>query len=58
VKQQWLPSLPGLLRAQAELLLRTPLAALDANAVPGTACANLHRRLETYLRENTEILLD
>jgi hypothetical protein len=58
VKQQWLPSLPKLLRSQAELLLRTPLAALGAQAVPAEACGNLQRRLETYLRENTEILLD
>jgi hypothetical protein len=58
VKQQWLPSLPELLRSQAGLLLRTPLAALEAQAVPEAARANLQRRLETYLRENTEILLD
>jgi hypothetical protein len=58
VKQQWLPSLPAGPRAQAELLLRTPLAALDGNAVPMPACEHLQRRLETYLRENTEILLD
>jgi hypothetical protein len=57
VKQQWLPSLPAGPRTQAELLLRTPLAALDGNAVPGAACEHLRLRLETYLRENTEILL-
>jgi len=58
VRQQWLPSLPEPLRSQAELLLRTPLAALDAQAAPPAACANLQRRLETYLRENTEILFE
>ena len=58
VKQQWLPSLPPALRAQAETVLRTALAALPAAAIPESALTGLQRRLEEYLRANTEILLD
>jgi hypothetical protein len=58
VKQQWLPSLPPHLRTQAQLLLRTPLATLEASAVPDSEQKALQRRLEDYLRENTEILLE
>jgi hypothetical protein len=58
VKQQWLPSLPAGIRGRAEILLRTPVAGLDASAIPDAECAALQRRLEEYLRESTEILLD
>jgi hypothetical protein len=58
VKQQWLPSLPPELRARAETILHTPLAEFDARAVPKPECAAITRRLEAYLREYTEILLD
>ena len=58
VAQQWLPSLPGELREAAAHLLRTPLAELPPAAARPPSTALLQRRLEDYLRENTEILLD
>jgi hypothetical protein len=58
VKQQWLPSLPAQLRSEAEILLRTPVAGLGNSSVQDSTCAALQRRLEDYLREQTEILVD
>ncbi len=56
--QQWLPSLPAELHGLAEHVLRTPLAELDPGQLQGPALPDLQRRLEDYLRENTEILLE
>ena len=56
--QQWLPSLPAVLRQAAEHLLRTPLADLAAGGAAPPVVADLQRRLEEYLRGHTEILLD
>ena len=58
VKQQWLPTLPPDLRADAEMLLRTPVAGLEDSAFDLRRSALLTRRLEDYLRGHTEILLD
>ncbi|HVW21709.1 MAG TPA: hypothetical protein VHC86_10885 [Opitutaceae bacterium] len=56
VPQEWLPSLPADLRAEAERLLRTPLAEL-ADPAAG-ALPSLQRRLEDYLKGRTDILVD
>ena len=56
--QQWLPSLPADLRSLAEHVLRTPLAELDPARLKGPELGELQRRLEDYLRQNTEILLE
>lgn len=57
VKEDWLAGLPAGLRADAQRLLRTPLAALDPSRDPKAAQV-LQRRLEDYLRQSTEILLE
>ena len=58
VAQQWRPALPPEPGAGADLLLRTPLAGLvDAPAAVAQA-AGLARRLERYLRDETEIVLN
>jgi recombinational DNA repair protein (RecF pathway) len=56
VKEEWLPGLPAAERADAERLLRTPLADLEPAAA--AAAAALQPRLDAYLRHHTEILLD
>lgn len=58
VKQEWLPTLPPDLRAAAEHLLRTPLAALATPGTDRSTTSALQRRLEDYLRGHTEILLE
>jgi hypothetical protein len=58
VSQQWLPTLPRDLLADARHILRTPLAALDASKIEQSKTNLLTRRLEDYLRGHTEILLD
>lgn len=58
VRQQWLPTLPAALRADADVLLRTPLAAIEEPGVTAPGTATLLPRLEDYLRGHTEILLD
>jgi hypothetical protein len=55
VKQQWFPSLSPADQVLAVELLNRPLA--DQTAPPESA-AHLTRRLETYLRNETEILFD
>lgn len=58
LKQQWFPTLPRDLRAEAEHVLHTPLAEQEK---PGDAPSHLkllQRKLEDYLRAETEILLD
>ncbi len=57
LREQWLPSLSASARAEAERLLRTPLADL-ADKKDAAAGEALARRLEAYLRSHTEILLD
>ena len=58
VKQQWLPSLPDDLRAEAGRLLHTPLAGLQELKLESQTTRILQRRLGEYLRGHTEILLD
>jgi len=60
VKQEWLAGLPVAQRAEAELLLATPLAPLadTLSAIADPLSAALLRRLEDYLRTHTEILLE
>jgi hypothetical protein len=55
VKQQWFPSLASAEQALAVELLNRPLAA--QTAAPEST-ARLTRQLETYLRNDTEILFD
>jgi recombinational DNA repair protein (RecF pathway) len=55
VKQQWFPTLPAADRAAAATVLNQPLAV--QTAAPSSV-AKLRRRLEDYLRGETEILLD
>jgi len=55
VKQQWFPSLSPADQLLAVELLNRPLAAQTA---PPESAAHLTRRLETYLRNETEILFD
>jgi hypothetical protein len=57
VKQEWLPSLPATLRAQAEHALRTPLVQLN-DELPQTQSDLLAQRLADYLRGHTDILID
>ncbi len=57
LREQWLPSLPPARRIEAEHLLHTPLAGLAA-AKDAAAAEALARRLETYLRGHTELVLD
>jgi hypothetical protein len=58
VGQDWRPTLPADLRPEADRLLRTPLAALAGAAESVAQAAGLARRLESYLRSHTEIVLD
>ncbi len=58
LKQQWLPTLPAELRAEADLLLRTPTAELSQSKIEHKKSDLLLRRLEEYLRGHTEVLLD
>jgi hypothetical protein len=58
VKQDWLPSLPRELGAWAALLLRTSVAGLREKPIPEEVCDTLQRRLDEYLRDRTEILVD
>lgn len=55
VKQQWFPSLSPADQVLAVELLNRPLA---AQTVPPESAAHLTRLLETYLRNETEILFD
>lgn len=55
VREQWFPTLPPSDRASLTTLLNRPLA--EQTAAPDEV-ARLLRRLETYLRSHTEILLD
>ena len=55
MKQQWFPTLPADDRRQVATLLNRPLAEQTA---PAETVTRLQRRLETYLRGHTEILLD
>lgn len=55
VKQQWFPSLSPADQVLAVELLNRPLA---AQSVPPESAAHLTRLLETYLRNETEILFD
>lgn len=55
--QEWLPSLPADLRAEAVRLLRTPLAELDGKAEAALARA-LQARLEEYLKGRTDLFVD
>jgi hypothetical protein len=55
VKQQWFPSLASAEQTLAVELLNRPLAA--QTAAPEST-AHLTRLLETYLRNDTEILFD
>ena len=58
VKQQWLPALPRELRDTAEHFLHTPLAALEKPEAQSPKLKTLISRLEAYLRDHTEILID
>lgn len=58
VKQQWLPTLPPDLRAEAGRLLHTPLSDLEKSKIEIQRSHILQRRLGEYLRGHTEILLD
>jgi hypothetical protein len=58
VRQQWRPSLPEELRAEADAMLRSPVASLEPVGDSGPKSALLIRRLEEYLRGHTEVLLD
>ena len=55
VKQEWWQGLPPATRAAVAEVLNQPVAAQTAAPL---AVASLTRRLEDYLREHTEILLD
>ncbi len=55
MKQEWFPTLPAADRAEVTTLLNRPLAEQSA---PAPLVARLQRRLEDYLRGNTEVLLD
>ena len=55
VKQEWWQGLPAPLRASASEMLNQPVA---GQASAPEAVASLTRRLEDYLRANTEILID
>ena len=57
LRQQWLPSLPAASRAEADRLLRTPLAGL-ADAKDSAAAESLARRLEAYLCAHTEMIVE
>ncbi len=54
VRQHWLETLSGVHKEEAERLLRTPLAELT----PEENASRLIPRLENFLRDQTEILLE
>lgn len=58
VKQEWLATLPAELLAEAEHVLRTPLADLPRDPGGRPRLPILARRLNDYLRGHTEILVD
>jgi hypothetical protein len=55
MKQEWFPTLPAADRTEVTTLLNRPLVEQFASA---PVVARLQRRLEDYLRGNTEVLLD
>ncbi len=55
LKQQWLPTLPAVERADVVALLNRPLA---EQVTTPEVVGHLQHRLEEYLRGHTEILLD
>ena len=55
VKQEWIPSLPALDQENVARLLHKPLADQTASVAE---VAGYTRRLEQYLREHTDILID
>jgi hypothetical protein len=55
VKQAWLPMLPEVERQSALAILGRPLSEQSAEA---ESVERLQRSLESYLRENTDILVD
>lgn len=55
LKEHWFPTLPAAEREQAAEVLNRPVA---GQALPEAAVERLQRRLDEYLRGNTEILLD
>lgn len=55
LKQEWFPTLPPEDRAHVITLLNRPLA---EQSLPREAVANLHRRMEDYLKGHTDILID
>jgi recombinational DNA repair protein (RecF pathway) len=55
VKEEWWQGLPAATRAAASEMLNQPV---EAQTVAPAAVAHLIHRLEDYLREHTEILLD
>ncbi|MDB6170392.1 MAG: hypothetical protein JWM88_3256 [Verrucomicrobia bacterium] len=57
VKQEWLPSLPPPMRAQAKHFLATPLASLEMPATQ-PQIAVLAQRLADYLRGHSDILVE
>lgn len=58
VLQHWRQELPTGLQAAAQVLLKTPLAALDEATLPRESAEQLAKRLEAYLRGHTEVLLE
>jgi hypothetical protein len=57
VRQQWAEDLQEPLKAKALLLLHSPLASIPASDDLISAAKHLRRRLEDYLRGNTEMLI-
>jgi recombinational DNA repair protein (RecF pathway) len=55
LKQQWFPTLAAADQSDVVTLLNRPLA---EQALPAPAVARLRGRLENYLREHSEVLLD
>lgn len=58
VKQQWLPTLPRDLHAEANRLLHTALSDLEKPAAKNVPLETLLLRLREYLRGHTEIIFD
>lgn len=58
LKQQWLPSLPQAVREHAVSLLKFFLADLAADAGNHPALPELQGRLNNFLRDHTEVLVD
>lgn len=55
LKQQWFPTLAAADQSDVAMLLNRPLA---EQALPAPAVTRLRGRLEEYLREHSEVLLD